>query len=281
MKRPSRLCSPRFTVRALITVLGLCALAAHAQLPIGRDSVRNVVLNSPAFSIFKDNYFVTGSKLGVEPTKYNSDAKFQFSFKQRLRNKPLVWGTYAYLTYTQKSFWDIYQKSKPFAETNYNPGLQVIKPLYRGNQLAGALTAGIEHESNGRDSIYSRSWNFLSLMYAHIFSEKINASIKVWLPFALEDNPDLLDYIGYGEGQFSWTIMKDKLVLDIFARKAADWNWRSSVMTSLGYKPFKNGNQYITLQWWQGYEESLIDYTENVSMLRLGLLLKPTLLRFY
>jgi alkylhydroperoxidase/carboxymuconolactone decarboxylase family protein YurZ len=33
------------------------------------------------------------------------------------------------LTYTQKSFWDIYQDSYPFADNNYNPGLALAKPI--------------------------------------------------------------------------------------------------------------------------------------------------------
>ncbi|WP_394700040.1 phospholipase A [uncultured Draconibacterium sp.] len=73
--------------------------------------------------MFKDNYFVTGTTLNDEPKKYNSDAKFQISIKYRIMNKPFLYGFYPYLTYTQKSFWDIYLNSSPFAESNYNPGL--------------------------------------------------------------------------------------------------------------------------------------------------------------
>lgn len=252
----------------------------HAQQHMSKDSVQQAMSRSPAFSIYQDNYFITGTTYTEKQSKYNSDAKFQFSFKQRLSNDPLVWGAYAYLTYTQKSFWDIYRKSSPFAETNYNPGLQLFKPVYKNDALSGVLALSIEHESNGRDSTYSRSWNFVALGYTHFISQELNVTIKAWIPFMTSDNPDLFHYIGYGEAKASWMIKKDLLFLDMAARKGTDWN-KGSIQANLSFRPSKNRNQYLMLQWWQGYEESLIDYRKSIGMLRIGIIIKPTFYRFY
>jgi phospholipase A1 len=257
------------------------SMRSVAQSLVSRDSVTLVLSKSPAFSIYKDNYLLTGTAINEKPSKYNSDVKFQFSFKQRLLNKPLIAGAYFYLTYTQKSFWDIYRSSSPFEETNYNPALQLIRPVFKKNSLIGILSFSLEHESNGRDSTNSRSWNYVALTYAHIFSPRLTGSLKIRLPFGLDDNPDLLRYVGYTEAQFSWILKKDKLIVDVLGRKGSGWDTKGSLMTGISFKPRKTANQYLTLQWWQGYAESLIDYRANTSRLRIGIVIKPTLLRFY
>ncbi len=265
----------------VISCILLFPASLYAQSGMSRDSTEYILANSPAFSIYKDNYFITGTALGEEPSKYNSDIKFQFSFKQRLQNKPVFAGSYLYLTYTQKSFWDVYQASSPFTETNYNPGLMLAKPIYKDDKVRSMLMLSIEHESNGRDSIYSRSWNYIGINYSHHFSSRIRASLKLVIPFGLKDNPDLLKYNGLAEWQFTWDIKKEKLVLDIIGRKSAEWNTKGSLMTTISFRPSPRRNLYWTLQWYQGYSESLIDYRESTNMLRVGLMFKPSFFRFY
>ena len=53
-------------------------------------------------------------------------------------------------------------------------------------------------------------------------------------------------------------------------------NNSSSCSTIL--KLSKKANQLITLQWWQGYSESLIDFKSERGMIRAGVILKPTFL---
>lgn len=264
----------------LITSLLSSYNTLYSQVDIHKDSVNHVIEKSPAFTIFKDNYFIVGVPLNKKPDEYNSDAKFQFSFKYRLNNEALPGGIYSYFTYTQKSFWDIFRQSTPFAETNYNPSLLLIKPIYNKGNFSKLLMFSIEHESNGRDSVFSRSWNFISLRYAHIFSKKMIASFKVWAPLGLSDNPDLTDYIGYSELQMYWMLIDNKLFIDASGRIGKNFD-RASIMTEISWKPFSKANQYLTLQWWQGSAESLIDYKKSTSMIRLGIILKPSFMRFY
>lgn len=266
----------------LLFAIGLISTSpGYSQLPLSKDSVQHIVSHSPAFSIYRDNYFIAGTTVRGTPSQYNSDAKFQFSFKQRLANKPLLPNTFFYLTYTQKSFWDIYLSSSPFKETNYNPGIQMVKFLFEKDQLQGLLAFSLEHESNGRDSTNSKSWNFVSASYTKIMARKLAVSVKLWLPFFLSDNPDLTDYIGYGEAQLQWTIKEDKWFLDMTARKGDFRSTRGSLQANLSFRPSMARNQYLVLQWWQGYAESLIDYKQSNSMLRLGIILRPTFYRFY
>lgn len=253
----------------------------YTQITLDRDSIHKIITGLPAFSIYKDNYFVTGMQLGETPTRNNMDAKFQFSFKQRLSNKPEIFGAYLYLTYTQKSFWKVYKASSPFEESNYNPALMLLKPVFRDNQFLGALTYGIEHESNGRDSIYSRSINMISVGFTRVYSSQFSVSVKAWLPFLLDNNPSLPKYIGYAEGQLQWISSNNRLFIDVAVRKGAGWNFKGSMNTGISYRVSKKANQLITLQWWQGYSESLIDFRSERSMIRAGFILKPTFYRFY
>ena len=267
-------------IKKLFLVFIFFSFCGYAQFPVDRDSIHKIITELPAFSIYKDNYFVTGFQFDKTPTRNTTDAKFQFSFKQRLSNKPVL-GAYAYLTYTQKSFWKVYKASSPFEESNYNPGLMLLKPVFRNEKFIGAFTYGIEHESNGRDSIYSRSLNTISIGFTRLFSPELLVSIKAWLPFLIDNNPSLPKYIGYGEGQLQWVSCKNRLFVDLTVRKGADWNFKGSLNAGISYKLSKKANQLITLQWWQGYSESLIDFKSERGMIRAGFILKPTFYRFY
>ena len=82
-----------------------------------RDSVRRELETIPPFSIYKDNYFVTGTNFDGGVNQNNSDAKFQISIMHRLIKGVLPHDMYLFITYTQKSFWDIYRKSAPFEDS--------------------------------------------------------------------------------------------------------------------------------------------------------------------
>lgn len=243
------------------------------------DSVFNAQSN---FSIYNDNYFITGIPLDRTPTKNTSDVKYQISIRQLLTKNLLPFKSYLFVSYTQLSFWDIYRDSKPFAEINFNPAIGLAKRIFKGDRFIGIGALTLEHQSNGRDSIYSRSWNRLTLSFQGPITPKTVLTLKAWLPFGYKgDNPDLLHYTGYGEASMTYVFKPQKLLLDCTVRKGSQWNWKGSIQTQLNYRAFKNGNEYFTLQWFQGYEEGLINYTEKVSMLRIGFIIKPNYMNLY
>jgi len=162
----------KLSFRKFITGLAaiLCALAADAQILVtgggdllDADSVKRDFSNQPYFGMYKDNYFIFGPSVGKRPTRQNTNVKFQISIAQRLTRSTLPWGTYLYLFYTQKCFWNVLENSMPMTDLNFNPGIGLTKPFFAKNRYIGKLTFMIEHESNGRDSIESRSWNRVAL----------------------------------------------------------------------------------------------------------------------
>lgn len=248
---------------------------------IREDSIVNLIQNAPYFTIHKDNYFITGVPLNIKTTKQTADVKFQISFKQRLTNAILPFKSFLYLSYTQKSFWNIYEKSSPFAETNYNPSLGISKFFYRNNKLMG-FSFAVEHESNGRDSIFSRSWNRMAFNFARQSSANSILYLSLWIPFQYDgDNPDLLNYTGSMELAYQQASRNKRMILDVLVRKGNRIDWRGSLQTQLSWRITERQNQYLSLQWFTGYAESLIDYKEHVNMLRLGILIKPSLFVFY
>jgi len=234
------------------------------------------LLKESGFSIHKDNYFITGLPLNETPTSTNTDVKYQISFKQRLSKRPLLGGFFPYLLYTQKAFWDIYANSKPFSELNFNPGIAVVRPFYlKGKRLTYA-SISLEHESNGRDSIYSKTWNYFAFSLKSQVSPRWMVGLRGWIPMVdKEDNPDLIKYVGYGEASATYQIKPGRWTADLIFRKGSGVLNYGSFQSHLNFKPYKKENYYITLQWFVGYTESLIDYQQHKSMLRLGFVLKP------
>jgi phospholipase A1 len=151
-------------LKYLLICCFLFSIKANSQL-LEHDKdlhAANLLLQESSFSAHKDNYFLTGVPINAEINRNSADIKYQVSFKQRLSSKPFLGGFFPYLMYTQKAFWDIYASSKPFSEINFNPGIAMVRPFYlKGGRLTYG-TISFEHESNGRDSIYSRTWNMIA-----------------------------------------------------------------------------------------------------------------------
>ncbi len=114
---------------------------------------------SGRFSTFEPTYFADG--------KNGSNlAKFQFSFKYRLHlpDDPRSRGFLdnLYFGYTQTSIWDLSAPSVPFRDTSYQPQLfYYVEDTGVKSSLFTRLgvSAGIGHESNGKDGDESRSIN--------------------------------------------------------------------------------------------------------------------------
>lgn len=82
-------------------------IVSTTEQRIDADSMRRAFDNRPYFGLYKDNYFVFGPAIGSRPTNENTNVKFQISVSQRLTRSTLPLGTYLYLFYSQKVFWNV------------------------------------------------------------------------------------------------------------------------------------------------------------------------------
>jgi phospholipase A1 len=245
------------------------------HLEITEEQAIKMTDRLPSFSVYRDTYFVTGVPLNREITKNSADATFQISIRQRLTKSVLPFKTFAYLTYTQRSFWDIYATSSPFRDTNYNPGLGLGKYLFYNNKIVGAVFAQIKHESNGRDGDESRSWNYLSLSMKYYFNARFNFSGEMWVPYVDgENNKDLLDYRGLGFVSINYISNKHKwwLSADINPRKGFI---NMNTTLTAAFRISERSNQYLFARFYQGYGESLLDYNKYTMNVRVGICIKP------
>lgn len=73
-----------------------------------REQVNDSIQKMSRFSIYKDNYFITGIPLNEKVDRQSADVKYNVSFKQLITRNTLPWDTYLFVTYSQKSFWNIF-----------------------------------------------------------------------------------------------------------------------------------------------------------------------------
>lgn len=266
---------------ALITGLLLSSYAVHAQY-MTREETNEYLQETPLFSMYKDNYFITGGPLNSAINKNTADVKYQVSVRQRVSAKPLFWDTHLVLSYTQKAFWNIWAKSSPFRDLNFNPAAGLYKSIYtKDNELSGIGILSFEHESNGRDSIQSRSWNKVSLAYVTRVGNRSMIKAEVWAPIGYkDDNRELLDYVGLFKLKYFYDFIPDKLSAEVKLQKGLKWNGNGVLRTRIYYNPFQKSNQYFMLEWYMGHAESLLDYQEFRNRIRVGYVIKTNELDF-
>lgn len=274
----------RYILILFITILSL-GFPARAQIvntvekeKLEADSIRRALDNGPYFTLYKDNYFIAGTTIGGKPTATNSDVKFQVSIAQRLTKSTLPFNTYLYLFYTQKCMWNVFENSMPMRDFNFNPGIGLAKHLFVKNRYVGKVTLMIEHESNGRDGIESRSWNKVSLASNIFIDPNFMVHGKVWIPIIDgQNNQDILYYSGIYQVGTTFTTPNKRFGFALTMMKRKGWNFKYNTIWEVNYRLFKDENQFLFLQYYNGYGENLLDYNQYHSRLRIGLVIKPQL----
>ncbi len=240
------------------------------------DSVTHDFSNQPYLGLYKDNYFIFGGPVGYKANRRNTNVKFQISISQRLTRAALPWGTYLYLFYTQKVFWNVLQNSMPMTDLNFNPGIGLTKPFFVKNRYIGKLTFIIEHESNGRDSIDSRSWNRVALAGNVMVTNNLMVHAKLWAPIVDGmNNKDIVRYCGFFQTGFQLVSNNRRFSggITITPRK----NFSFNTVVDLSYRILRKDNQFLFLQYYNGRGEGLLEYNKFHSSLRVGILIKPKL----
>lgn len=240
------------------------------------DSLKHELEYGPYFGLYKDNYFTVGTSPFQKPTEKNSDVKFQISLAIRLTDAILPWDSFIFLMYTQKTFWNVFEKSLPMHDLNFNPGIGWSKPFFNKDRYMGKLTLLIEHESNGRDGEDSRSWNRISLYGSTIIDEWLMVHAKFWIPIIDgENNRDILKYCGIYQSGVSVTTPNKKFNFGLTLVKRSGWNLNFNTIFEASWKVHEKSNLNLFAQYYNGYGESLLDYNQFHSRLRVGIVFKP------
>ena len=269
----------------LLTAFFVVSSSASAQIThIGKDetkfnvdSIMHDFDNRPFFGIYKDNYFVGGTALNHKPTEFNSDVKFQISFRQRLTKSILPLHSHLFLSYSQKAMWNVFEESLPFHDLNFNPGIGIQTPIFAKDRLVGSALIMVEHESNGRDGEASRSWNKISFAGSAFIDRHLMVHAKAWIPIIDgQQNKDILKYSGIFQAGAQFVSNNKRWVADVTFVKRQGWNFNFNTIVNVGFRIREKDNQFLMLHFYDGYGENMLDYNKYHCRLRLGLLIRPS-----
>ena len=236
----------------------------------------------PLFYTFDPNLDPSTPSQDVESFDSNdireTELKFQLSLKSKVAEDLFDTSADLWFGYTQESHWQVYNEdnSRPFRATDYQPEIFLTQPVTADLPFGGRLRmlgAGAVHHSNGQDDPLSRSWNRAYLMAGAEWG-KLSVIPRVWARVnneddSSEDNPDIEDYMGYGDIKFLYDLPADQ-----------------SISGTLRYNPSTNKGaaqiDYIyplsenvkgMVQLFQGYGESIIDYNHENTSIGFGIVL--------
>lgn len=253
-------------------------LKERSALEISEEDVRRRLDSTHSFGILKDNYFITGNALNKKINAENADVKYQISFRQRVSNSYLPFNTFVFISYTQKSFWNIYKESSPFRDTNFNPGIGFGRYLISDNEnYFGTIFVQIEHESNGKDSIQSRSWDYASVSGKYYFNDRLFFRAKVWLPLVLlmdNTNTDLITYKGYGNFSVDYRTKNERWWFNANVTPRRNFITMNTTV-SAAFRVSEKFNQYLFFELYNGRGDSLLEYKDYDLKLRVGICIKP------
>lgn len=207
----------------------------------------------------------------------NNELKFQISFKVPAWRNILRNGTTLYLAYTQLSYWQAYNHTAFFRETNFEPeiflaneiNLRLIK-----NMHINFLNVGAVHQSNGMGGFQERSWNRIYLEAISSY-ENLMVSIKPWV--IIKDaptrryNPNIGSYLGYGEITVAYKFpCRNVVSLQFHSVFEHGGKHATGELTwSFPVTPFLN----LYLDVFSGYGQSLIEYDHRTNSAGIGIAL--------
>jgi len=240
---------------------------------------------------YKTNYLLPLSYSSKKYPGYekNTEIEFQISMLKNLTYNLFGFNEIISVAYTQKSFWQAYSKSAPFRETNYEPEIFITFPTSHYIDTQSHIKAfqfGFNHQSNGQGKYKSRSWNRLifstlwqwknlflkaRLWYRIPESKKSEAFYNGKDPDAKgDDNPDIEKYLGYGDVNFKYLYKENQFGLKIRNNLRTSQN-KGSIAFTLS-RPVNNFDTvYWYIKYFNGYDESLIDYNRDISKIGFGI----------
>ncbi len=240
------------------------------------ETIEQIVASKFNLYPYHENYFLPFSydtKKRVDG-RGQTEAKFQLSVKKPIVDNLFGLNETIYFGYTHTSWWQLYEDSAPFRETNYKPEVFVTIPYGKSNKTSlKGFKLGFLHESNGQNKPESRSWNRL---YLESYFQAGNLFIvpKIWYRIPEkekeDDNPDIEDYMGYGDLTLLYPYKKHtfKLLLrnnlNFSDNKGfAEFDW--------SFPFFGSKNTFGYLQLSTGYGDSLIDYDKEINRMSFGI----------
>jgi len=244
-----------------------------------KNTIANIINSSFNLRAYKENYFLPASyRYGRNILPFenhetkNIETEFQVSIRYDFASNILGLGELYSFGYTQRSWWQLYSESAFFRESNYQPELFVKIPTYhflKKTPIKGFKIAFI-HQSNGRGGEDERSWNRVSLS-TFLQTKNLITELKLWqrLPDNIDYNPDLTDYLGYGQIKFMLPYKKHLFKLTLRSNSSTHKS-SSEFIYSYPLPAREENDLFLYIKTFNGYGESLIDYNHNINKISIG-----------
>ncbi len=237
-----------------------------------RMTIEQILASSFNLYPYKENYLLPFSyDTKGKNDRDQKEVKFQISFKKPIFHNIFNLNETLNFGYTQTSWWQLYDESAPFRETNYQPEVFLEIPYGKKNKtFLKGFKLGFIHESNGQNKEESRSWNRL---YLTSYFQKNNLFIipKIWYRIKEkdDDNPDIHKYLGYGDLTLAYPYKNHtfKLLLRNNLRKKN----KSFTQFDWTFPLFNLKKTFGYVQGSTGYGDSLIDYNKKINRLSIGI----------
>ncbi|MDR1938068.1 MAG: phospholipase A, partial [Tannerellaceae bacterium] len=152
--------------------------------------------------------------------------------------------------------------------------------VYNNNELQGMVSLAYEHESNGQDTVQSRSWDYFVLTGSYFFNLNFSVQVKLWTGWLGKETGDMFQYRGYGLIALNYKMLNDRLWISAVINPRKRFG-NFNTQLEINYKVNPKSNQYLFLQWYNGYGESLLEYNQYTSMVRVGICIKPFMRNIY
>lgn len=252
-----------------------------SDAPLTINNLREELDKQPSFTAFKDNSGLIGTTIGSKPTGKNSDATFQLSVMQRLTDSNLLWDSHLFFQFTMTCFLNVFEPSFPLRDLSINPGIGLNKYLFKDGKYIGQGYLMLEHESNGYDSIQSRSWNKISIAATIRMTKNWEFQAKAWIPIVDgRYSQHILRYQGLFFVASNFSTNNKRMNLSMMFTPTYRKRLGVNSKFELNVKLLNKQPVYAIMQYYNGYGENLLDYDLYKSRLRVGFAFKANINRF-
>jgi outer membrane phospholipase A len=242
------------------------------------------------FSMLEPNFFIFGGTWddgggALVPT--SDQVRFKIALAYKVTGAPDN-HTGFYAAITQDAYWNLFDESAPFYDTNFLPEFfyrhDIRKLTGNGSWfLPSGVKGGIRHHSNGKIGENSKGWNrlFLTTEFGDP-NEQIFAHISFWGAWNVSQyNPNIEDYLGRGELRLditpTWERGRRTLGEMGLSLRMPFWGKRLfpaceiSLYVGVLEKYVEWFAPSLMIQFFDGFGYTLLDYDQAVRGIRVGL----------
>lgn len=202
----------------------------------------------------------------------HTEINFQISLQAKIWSHILGTNWSLYGAYTQHAFWQGYNETAYFRDTNYEPSGFFAYQLEQNSIHLNNVAMGLVHQSNGLGGDLERSWNRIFVRFLFQPNQHWLIRVKPWIRVhnvgeGKDYNPDIEHYLGhyaiyvsYKKYHNVWTLHLQNNLESGFQRGTVEARWTF---------PLHQGLRGM-VKIFSGYGQSMISYNHYTNGIGIG-----------